>query len=379
VTEDSPLWWISIPVATSEDPKRVTRHDFKTREATVRLPVGGAKWFKANSGQSGFFRVRYPGDLSAKLTTALENLSLPPVDRIGLQSDAFALAVAGIIPTTEALALARSYTNEVDYTVWLDLSSNLGHFSSVWSGEPNYQHVKDFVRRIFTPIFTKLGWDPIQGESDLVTLLRPIVLSRMGVNGDVGVVAEAKKRFASQVSGERTIAADLRDIVYRLVVQYGDEKDFDAVQKIYRTADMQEEKIRALKAMGFSENVALVQRYLNFLLTEEVRSQDLYVGFWTLQASTTGRNEAWRFLRERWTDIHARIGNSGMLIDRTIGLATGSFVSEDRAKEIEEFFAAHPEPHAERTIKQSIETIHSNAKWLRTNRDAVSQFLANHK
>jgi hypothetical protein len=118
----------------------------------VKLQVEGSEWFKANAEQSAFVRVKYSGDLYGKLTRALESLALSPVDRIGLQSDAFALAQAGFMPTIhvcfvfaffffrvvvwllrpprfvlfQALTLAKSYINEVDYTVWADLSSNLG-------------------------------------------------------------------------------------------------------------------------------------------------------------------------------------------------------------------------------------------------------------
>jgi hypothetical protein len=40
-------------------------------------------------------------DLMAKLQTAIRNLELKSVDRIGLQNDAFALAKARMIPTTD--------------------------------------------------------------------------------------------------------------------------------------------------------------------------------------------------------------------------------------------------------------------------------------
>jgi len=81
------------------------------------------------------------------------------VDRIGLENDAFALSIAGIVPAVQALELVQAYSNEVDYTVWYDLMANLGKFSDVWSNEPNYSDVKKFIRNLFTQIGKKLGWE----------------------------------------------------------------------------------------------------------------------------------------------------------------------------------------------------------------------------
>lgn len=62
----------------------------------------------------------------SKLRESLQSMELPATERIGLQNDAFALAKAGFLPTTEALKLAQAYVNEEDYTVWMDLSGSLG-------------------------------------------------------------------------------------------------------------------------------------------------------------------------------------------------------------------------------------------------------------
>ena len=47
--------------------------------------------FKVNGGTVGFYRVMYPGDMVAQLLPAIQDLSLTPKDRLGLQSDLFAL------------------------------------------------------------------------------------------------------------------------------------------------------------------------------------------------------------------------------------------------------------------------------------------------
>ena len=72
-------------------------YDLKTASRSVpgTAPMSH-KWVKGNSGQSAFFRVRYSDELLVQLGEAIESLLLAPVDRLGVQSDAFALAKAGI-------------------------------------------------------------------------------------------------------------------------------------------------------------------------------------------------------------------------------------------------------------------------------------------
>ena len=51
------------------------------------------------------------------------------------------------------------------------------------------------------------------------------------------------------------------------------------------------------------------------------------------------------------------------------------FTSEEKAAEIEQFFKDNEAPFADRTIKQSLETIRLNAKWLQRDREDVAKFL----
>lgn len=67
---------------------------------------------------------------------------------------------------------------------------------------------------------------------------------------DPQVIEEAKKRFDAHVAGTQVIPADLRSAVYRAVAQSCGDKEFDALFKIYREADLHEEKDRVSRALG---------------------------------------------------------------------------------------------------------------------------------
>lgn len=80
-------------------------------------------------------------------------------------------------------------------------------------------------------------------------------------------------------------------------------------------------------------------------------------------------------MRKNWSEFLDRLQDTAMLIDRFIQCVIGRFSSEEKAKEIEQFFKENPVAAAERTIQQSIEKCLANAKWLKTNRDEVAAWL----
>lgn len=65
----------------------------------------------------------------------------------------------------------EAFVNEPNYTVWSDLSCNLGILSTLLSHTDFYEEIQAFVRDIFSPIGEKLGWDPRPGEGMEVSLL----------------------------------------------------------------------------------------------------------------------------------------------------------------------------------------------------------------
>jgi len=272
--------------------------------------------------------------------------------------------------------LVRAYANETDGAVWTDIAKNLGDIATVWAAEPNYGDFKNYTRELFLPIGRRLGWVKKEGENDLDTLLRPTVLSKLAGSGDEETVAEGKRRFAEFLKDPNSLPADLKACVYTMVVSNGDKNDWEAVQKIYLESTLQEEKVRALRALGLPRDKDLILRALEFALSKDVRSQDLFIVFAASAAFSTGREVTWQFLKDKIDVIENIFGKgSFMLLARTISYTVGGFSSEEKAKEVEEFFAKHPIEPAKRAIDQGLESIRSQALWLQRDRESVAHWL----
>lgn len=71
---------------------------------------------------------------------------------------------AGMISTVEVLKLMEAFVNEPNYTVWSDLSCNLGVLSSLLSHTEFHEEIQELIRDLFAPIGLRLGWDSMPGE-----------------------------------------------------------------------------------------------------------------------------------------------------------------------------------------------------------------------
>nr|XP_060636893.1 puromycin-sensitive aminopeptidase isoform X2 [Anolis sagrei ordinatus] len=379
--EDYPLWMIPISICTSEDPDHAKMQVLMDKPELM-LVLKDAKpeqWVKLNLGTVGFYRTQYSSDMLESLLPAIRDLTLPPVDRLGLQNDLFSLARAGIISTVEVLKVMEAFVNEPNYTVWSDLSCNLGILSTLLSHTDFYEEIQTFVRDIFSPIGEKLGWDPKPGEGHLDALLRGLVLGKLGKAGHKATLEEARRRFKDHVEGKHILSADLRSPVYVTVLKHGDSTTLDTMLKLHKQADMQEEKNRIERVLGAISQPELIQKVLTFALSEEVRPQDtVSVIGGVAGGSKQGRKAAWKFVRDNWEELYNRY-QGGFLISRLIKLSVDGFAIDKMAAEVKAFFESHPAPSAERTIQQCCENILLNAAWLKRDAENVHQYLLQRK
>ncbi|KAF2975675.1 hypothetical protein EK904_005134 [Melospiza melodia maxima] len=228
----------------------------------------------------------------------------------------------------------EAFVNEPNYTVWSDLSCNLGILGTLLSHTDFYEDIQVFVRDVFSPIGERLGWDPRPGEGHLDALLRGLVLGKLGKAGHKATLEEARRRFKEHVEGKHVLSADLRSPVYVTVLKHGDSSTLDTMLKLHKQADMQEEKNRIERVLGAISQPELIQKVLTFALSEEVRPQDtVSVIGGVAGGSKQGRKAAWKFVRDNWEELYNRY-QGGFLISRLIKLTVDGFANDKMAAEV---------------------------------------------
>ena len=67
--------------------------------------------------------------------------------------------------TVDFLKVASAFEEETNYTVWLDLHSNLQQISVILQNTDFHDKYQLFLKNLFSKIYAKLGWDQKSGES----------------------------------------------------------------------------------------------------------------------------------------------------------------------------------------------------------------------
>ncbi|XP_042488485.1 aminopeptidase M1 [Macadamia integrifolia] len=332
-------------------------------------------WIKLNVDQTGFYRVKYDDVLAAKLRYAIEASHVSATDRFGILDDSYSLCMARKQSLSSLFSLMDAYRKELDYTVLSYLITVSYKVASIAAdANPGLaDDIKQFFINLFQHPAEKLGWEPKQGESHLDAMLRGEVLTALVEFGDDATQKEGIRRFRAFLDDRNTplLPPDIRKAAYVSVmkdVSSSNRSGYESLLRVYRETDLSQEKGRILSSLSSCPDPAIILEVLNFLLSSEVRSQDAVFG---LTVCKEGRETAWQWLKDNWAHISKTWG-SGFLITRFISSIVSPFSSEDKANEIQEYFASRSKPAIARTLKQSLERVHIHAKWVQSIRSEDS-------
>ncbi|KAG9511390.1 Puromycin-sensitive aminopeptidase, partial [Fragariocoptes setiger] len=373
---DSITWLVPVTVSTAANPDKVAHQILlEDKVSEIKLDNVGDGWVKLNPGTVGLYRTAYPKEMMEKLRPAISSQTLPPLDRLGLQNDFFALCQAGAVSSVELLKLLQAFDGEDNYTVWNSIDGCLSRLNILLSHTDYQDKFHQFGRKLYSRIFANCGWDVKSNENHTDAMTRALVIGRLVSFGDNAVIEEAKKRYEAHINKTQPISADLRSAVYRAVASYGEDKMFDSLFTIYREADLHEEKLRAARALGGVRDQSRIAKVLDFAMSDEVRNQDKVFVIISVAMTKHGRDSAWSLLKEKKEEFISRY-ESGFLIARLVKYLTENFASEEKAAEVSEFFEKNNFPGAERVVQQSLETIRLNAAWLKRDSASIKDFLS---
>ncbi|XP_020097270.1 aminopeptidase M1-B-like isoform X1 [Ananas comosus] len=341
-------------------------------------------WIKLNVDQTGFYRVKYDDELAAGIRYAVQANKLSLMDKIGVVEDSYALSVACKQTLPSLLFLLSAYGEEFDYTVLshvIVISRKIADV--VMDATPELANdIKLFLINLLLSAAKKLGWDPKDGENHLDVMLRADLLVALVRLGHEETINEAVKRFNIFLNDRNTplLPPDNRKAAYLGVMQTvstSNRSGFESLLRIYTETDQSEERVRVLGSLASCPDKEIVLEALNFLLTPKVRNQDAIYG---LGISRQGRETAWGWLKENWEYI-SKTWVASFLISRFVSAIVSPFKSSEKAVEVEEFFASRVKPSFERELKQSLERVRINAKWVESIRgeqslaDAVKELV----
>ncbi|KAJ0974462.1 hypothetical protein J5N97_016427 [Dioscorea zingiberensis] len=322
---------------------------------------------KVNVEQTGFYRVKYDDTLSTLLRKAIKGNSLSAADKFGILDDAFALCVARQLPLSSLLSWMDVYKHELDYIVLsrlINIILEVLKLSSNAIGN-SFSKLKQYFISLLEISAEKLGWEQKSNEGHQTAMLRGEVLTALAILDHEITSKEASRRFGIFLEDKSTplLPPDTRKATYIAVmrsVNLRDKDGLDSLLKLYRDTDVAQEKARILSALASSPDPDIVVEALNFLLSSEIRDQEVIYGLSGI--SLEGSEIAWRWLKDNWEFIMDRWGHHFLLTHFILDIVTLCY-NEAKAEEMEEFFLSRTKPSIAMTLKRSLEQARVNAKW----------------
>jgi len=348
-TDDPTLFVIPLHLRIDGDELKVLLDDFEMR---LPLPRADAS-VVVNAGGHGVMRVAYDATLRARLEGQLASLTI--IDRYNLVDDAWNEVVAGRLAALDFLRFVEGFASETELAVWQAIAIGLRGVGRLVDGAA-LEAVRARVRALVAPALATLGWEPVDGESDLQAKLRGLLVGVLAVQGgDNDATARCRTILDSDPTG---VDPELLAAAVNAVAAVGTDADFERYLTAFRTAATPQDQLRYLYALAEFPEAEQIDRAIELAFSGEVRTQNAPFLLNRCIANRWQGERAWKAVRQRWEEANERFPNNTIvrMID-PVKLLSGESVVAD----VQSFFSEHPIPQAAKTLDQVLERQRVNA------------------
>ncbi|VDK54220.1 unnamed protein product [Anisakis simplex] len=312
---DSPIWYAN----NQGEEKMIWLHE--DEEKTINLDESGH--FIVNSGTRGFYRVKYDTEIWEEIIKQL-NSDHKEIDlhtRIRLLADAFALAKVDMINYDIPLKMSKYLGKEDEFVVWVTVSDSLSGILKKFSGLPEAEDAKNFMKSITAPLYDKINWvtfetsyldDKMYSQNEIEKYMIGLACAA-GYSACTNKMATMfKNKVMDACQGAITsecakIVPTIRLRVYCEGVKNGGQKEWDAVLEWYKAESVKAEKDRLLYALACSKDVSVLEKFIDKVVDRShplVRLQDVRMAFYNLASEDSSKKILFDYFTKNWKKLY---------------------------------------------------------------------------
>jgi aminopeptidase N/puromycin-sensitive aminopeptidase len=368
------IW--SIPVCTRIPLNLRSACSLLSKTADVAEVKTCPGWLMANRGAKGYYRVSYsdPKNLMSVATEAEKELTVP--ERIAFVEDLWAMTRAGKEPVGIFLNVAREFRAEPNRLVVEFIADHMDTIGRSLVPEQRKAEYRDLVRQQFAPLAKEVGWSATANDNDEQKALRASLLGILGTTGDPDALSAAQKIAQSYIKDPASVEGTIIGPALGVAAENGDTALYDQFAEAMGHAHDTEEYYHFLFALTSFRQPELARRTLNLVDQGKLRQQDYVRLFPALLAESPAREIAWDYLKSHWNELAEKVTTFG---GRGAVSALGGFCSVEKHDEIQQFFAAHHAPGAERALQQSLERITNCVEFKQLQGDNMQKVFQQHQ
>ncbi len=226
------------------------------------------------------------------------------------------------------------------------------------------KRAKEGLQILSKRIIKQHGLKPDSEEKLSVSNARNTAITSLVILEDQSTIKFVKKTFLASLKDETTLHKDLKGTIYASAV-WIDEANYPIVLDLYRKKEIQEEKIKLLSALGNSQNPHLVEKTLNYILTEEVRLSDYFYPIVTASLNLAARKVTYNWLIKKWNSILEKLGLVTVLYMRKTLKFIIPECSIGKEQEINLFLQKKKIAGLDKTYAQVLEELEVNSRFVR--------------
>lgn len=347
-------------------------------EREKNFKVKDLDFYKLNANHTSIYRTSYTPERLEKLGQAAKQGLLTVEDRAGMIADAGALAVSGYQKTSGVLNLLKGFDTEDSFVVWSEIITRVATVQSAWVFED--KSIRDgleaFVKDLLSERAHKLGWEFSDKDGHIEQQFKAMLFGAAGMAGDEKIVAAAKDMFNRYMAGDKSaIHPNIRGSVFGMSLKYGGSEEYEKIVKFFRSSTNPDERNTALRSLGRAKEPALIQRTLEFILSGEVKSQDLYLPASGLRSHAEGIDALFSWLTEKWPEVTKRLSGNPPILSSMVSICTGGFAKSEQLEKVEAFFKDIDTKSFDQSLAQSKDAIRSKISWLQRDSDDVATWV----
>ncbi|XP_074851396.1 leucyl-cystinyl aminopeptidase isoform X2 [Carettochelys insculpta] len=380
-SDASYLWHIPLSYTTSSCSSVLCPYAYllDQKSATIELQEE-VNWVKFNVDMDGYYIVHYAEEDWEALTMQLKSdpSALSAKDRAHLINNIFTLASVGKVSLQKAFHLLDYLERESDTAPVTEAVFQL----SLIYGLLEKSGMQDLTARIVHRIEKLLGskieqqtWTDNGSLSERV--FRSMVLAFACSHRLGNCSSTALKLFEDwkASNGTKSLPSDVMKTVFTAGAKTNAGWEF--LLSVYMSPVPEAEKYKILEALASTEDVRkLIWLMQKSLEGDDIRAQEVLRIIATVSQSLPGHLVAWDFVKENWEKLIQKFHLGSHIIQSMVTVSTSQFSTEAHLLEVKTFFESKSAASSQlRCVKEAIETIQLNIKWMKTNLAELQQWL----
>ncbi len=315
--------------------------------ATVELQHhGDVDWIYPNAEQGGYFRWKLPAKMLQPLVDDAQQL-LTPMERMGLVSNLTATLYAGELPANEYLAALASFSAERDPYVLDIVVDQLSIIKDALVSDAHKSGFARFIGNLLGPAVESLGLDPVDGESNAVTTIRPYLLRQLIRNArNEEITREFAKRGAAYLAGDLNLHASLISTALLATAINGDLETYATFKSRFENATEPSARGRFLAALTYFDLPEVLVDLQAYSISDAVRPSEMLSVRSLLLAQPENRDPVLNYALANYETFKARLPGNGLARLPSVARSC-SMKSIERANE----FFSNPDHQVSGTLR----------------------------